>query len=51
METFDTAHCRKLIGQGQSLLDDAEVARLRDMLYSLADVIADAFIDLDCAFR
>jgi hypothetical protein len=48
MERLTIAQCRKLIGQPEteSLADEA-VIQLRDMLYSLADVIADAFIDLE----
>jgi hypothetical protein len=47
MEHLNITQCRKLIGQParQSLADD-EVVRLRDMLYTLGDVIADVFADL-----
>jgi hypothetical protein len=48
MESLSVSQCRKLIGQPQEAeLSDEEVVRLRDMLYSLAAVISDAFIDLD----
>jgi hypothetical protein len=48
MERLSIPQCRKLIGQSanQSLADEG-VTQVRDMLYSLADVIADAFIDLE----
>jgi hypothetical protein len=48
MEPLSIAQCRKLIGQPQGTeLSEEEVAQLRDMLYSLAEVIADAFIDVN----
>jgi hypothetical protein len=47
MERLSITVCRKLIAQsGNEPPGDDEIARLRDMLYSLADVIADVFIDL-----
>jgi hypothetical protein len=48
MEPLTVAQCRKLIGQpaNESLADEG-VIQLRDMLYSLADVIADAYADLN----
>lgn len=47
MARLTVPQCRKLIRQApnQSLTNE-DVLQLRDMLYSLADVIADAFIDL-----
>jgi hypothetical protein len=48
MEPLSITECRKLMGQALSeSLEDADIVRLRDMLYSLADVISDAFIDLE----
>ncbi len=48
MERLSIPNCRKLIIQsGNEPPGDDELVRLRDMLYSLADVIADAFIDLE----
>lgn len=47
MERLNTAECRKLIGQrGAYALADEDVLQLRDMLYALGEVIADAFADL-----
>lgn len=47
MERLNIARCRELIVQpaGEPLADE-EVVQLRDRLYSLGDVIADAFVDL-----
>jgi hypothetical protein len=48
MEHLSIAQCRKLIGQPQEAeLSDGSVERLRDTLYSVADVISDAFLDLE----
>jgi hypothetical protein len=48
MERFSVKQCRALIGQSEaSALGEEEVLRLRDMLYVLGDVIADAFADLN----
>jgi hypothetical protein len=48
MERFTVVQCRKLIGRpATDSLADESVIELRDMLYSLADVIADAFSDLE----
>jgi hypothetical protein len=47
MERLSISDCRKLIVRpGIEPSGDAEIVRLREMLYCLADVIADAFIDL-----
>jgi hypothetical protein len=47
MEHLSIAQCRQLIGQPQEKgLSDEAVERLRDMLYALADVVSDAFVDL-----
>ncbi len=48
MERLNIARCRELIARpGGEPLGDEEIMQLRDMLYSLADVIADAFVDLE----
>ena len=48
MERLSIAHCRKLIGQTTSpSLPDEDVLQLRDTLYALGEVIADAFADLN----
>jgi hypothetical protein len=48
MERLNVTVCRKLIAQsGNEPPGDDEIVRLRDMLYCLADVIADAFVDLE----
>ena len=47
MEPLTIAQCRKLIGPpANDSLADEGLTQLRNMLYSLADVIADAFADL-----
>jgi hypothetical protein len=40
------AQCRQLISDSASLHDE-QVRQMRDTLYTLADVIVDAFIDLN----
>jgi hypothetical protein len=48
MERLSVNQCRKLIdGQESSTLTDKNVVELRDMLYAVCDVIADAYADLD----
>jgi hypothetical protein len=48
MERLSVAQCRGLIAQQDGEpLGDEEIVGLRDTLYSLADVIADAFVDLE----
>jgi hypothetical protein len=37
--------CRKLIPESSDLSDD-QLEKMRDLLYTVADVISDAFIDL-----
>jgi hypothetical protein len=45
MEKLSIERCRELIG-GDDDLTDGQVEELRDRLYVVADVIADAFSDL-----
>jgi len=48
MERFSLAQCKKLIGEpNNEPMGDEDVLRLRDMLYTLGDVIADAYADLN----
>ena len=48
METLSIAQCRKLIDQPfRSSLGDGEIEQLRNMLYSLADVVSDAYMETD----
>jgi hypothetical protein len=44
-ERLSVAQCRKLI-EGSDDLTDEQVLRMRDMVYTMADVVADAFLDL-----
>jgi hypothetical protein len=46
MERLSLLQCRKSIEPGGKPLTDEEVLGLRDMLYTLGDVIADAYADL-----
>lgn len=45
MEKLSIARCRELIGVSDDLTD-AQIEELRDRLYVMADVIADAYSDL-----
>jgi hypothetical protein len=46
MDRLSVAQCRKLITRGPGRLSDAEVMNIREMLYTLGDVITDAYADL-----
>ena len=44
---ISVAQCRELLGKDvRESLGDEEIERVRDMLYSLAGVITDAYLDL-----
>jgi hypothetical protein len=47
MERLSLLQCRKLIKPGGKPLSDEEVLGLRDMLYCLGEVIADAYSELN----
>lgn len=47
MEPLSIAECRKFLQTGGKSLPDEDVLRLRDMLYVLGDVIADAYTHLE----
>ena len=47
MERLSLLQCRKLIEPGGKPLSDEEVLGLRDMLYCLSGVIADAYSELN----
>jgi hypothetical protein len=46
MDRLSVAQCRKLMANGGQGLSDAEVLRMREMLYTIGDVITDAYADL-----
>jgi len=46
-DRMDVSACRALIGAEAFNLSDVQVLQLRDFLFTLSDVIVDAFIDLD----
>lgn len=48
MERLSIQQCKELIGQEEAeALKEEDVLRLRDMLYAVVDVIADAYSDLN----
>ena len=48
MERLTVSQCRELMPKaGATVLTDDEVVNLRDTLYTLSEVIADAFADLN----